>query len=489
MVSIHGDRPFVFRLWRLLEYLAVLATLCQIRVASERVHITVISGGFSDIENAASQMQCYRSSPSSSASRDFGRTAPIPSDTWPEPPAAGSFANSARPCFEPEDERFTRTVNVGDTGVIIQMIATGSPGCPFGTIVWRKDGGAPVSGQTTTTFTFSNPIVAEDEGIYEIHYSNMRGQGRGALYRIIARDCPAGKWGPTDCTRICDKCYNGGVCDDETGRQGINCETVPDVCDVGYYGPDCTDKCHCLNDAPCDKITGECPNQLCAPYFNIYDGVNCQECPGAFYGLGCVQPCHCDESTCDKVSGICTGQCLPNWVERDCQTGISSLTSIKVNPNQPSSLTCVVEGKPPPNEADVSLYRLMDGVRGDSGISRNQSSLDASGEKLMVVFTISQETSGEYECALYGDQASLSVDIMTYVLPVLEAAPTVTASTSSSLTIEWMAWNEQTDIGDPPVTEYITYYRIPGGNWNDGQMVAASMTSATLTGLDPDTDY
>ncbi|XP_072173071.1 receptor-type tyrosine-protein phosphatase T-like [Diadema setosum] len=136
--------------------------------------------------------------------------------------------------------------------------------------------------------------------------------------------------------------------------------------------------------------------------------------------------------------------------------GISSLTSVKVNPNQPSSLTCVVEGDPPPNATDISLYRLIDGVRNDSGIRRSQSFLDSSGEKL---------------------------------LPVLEAAPTVTTSTSSSLTIEWMAWNEQTDIGDPPVTEYITYYRIPGGNWNDGQIVAASMTSATVDGLDPDTDY
>ncbi|XP_071501787.1 uncharacterized protein [Diadema antillarum] len=429
--------------------------------------------------------------------------------------------SSSAPCFEPVDGRFTRTVNVGDVGVEIEMTTTSS--CS-GTPVWRKDGGDRVSGQTTNMFTFSNPIVAEDEGIYEIHYHGMRSQGRGALYRLIVRDCPAGKWGPPDCIRICDKCYNGGVCDDETGRcicpnnfrgpncleicrtnggnrfgpncefrctyqdtdppgqcspfqfclpdpfgcscdtgrQGINCDTncpegiygvgcsqtchcqsgvcnrysgncaatseipstdckgnwsgencqIPDVCNVGYYGPNCTDKCHCLNDAPCDKTTGECPNRDCAPYFNIYEGVNCE--------------------------------------------GISSLTSVKVNPNQPSSFTCVVEGDPPPNATDVSLYRLIDGVRDDSGISRNQSYLDAFGERL---------------------------------LPVIEAAPTMTASTSTTLTIEWIAWNEQSDIGDPPVTNYITYYRIPDENWIDGQIVAASMTSATLTDLDPDTDY
>ncbi|XP_071491422.1 uncharacterized protein [Diadema antillarum] len=409
---------------------------------------------------------------------------------------------------------------------MIEMTDTGA--CSPGTPVWRKDGGDPVTGQTNTTFMFPDPIVAEDEGIYEIYYSGMRSQGRGALYKLIVRDCPAGRWGPPYCIRICDNCYNGGICDDETGRcicpnnfrgpncleicrvnggnrfgpncefrctynnndpadtcspfqfclpdpfgcscdtgrQGINCDTdcssgtygagcsqtchcqsglcnrysgvcvassgtsitdcqttwsgencqIPDTCDDGYYGTDCTDKCHCLDDAPCDKITGECPNQRCALYFNIYDDdVHCQECQGAFYGLGCVEPCPCDESTCDKVSGICRGQCLPNWVERDCQEGIYALyVNVRVNPNQPSSFTCVVEGDPPANVTDVSFYQLTDGVPNYSGISQNQSSLNASGDRRMVVFSVDRVTSGEYVCALYGNRASLSVSAVTY---------------------------------------------------------------------------
>ncbi|XP_072179276.1 receptor-type tyrosine-protein phosphatase T-like [Diadema setosum] len=658
--------------------------------ARERVHITVLSGGFSNIESASyTQLQCYRSSPSSEASRVFGRTAPIPSDTSPGPPAPDTYANDIRRIqflpptewevqgfgtfycrgsqegyedqtissffkrndayFEPVDGKFTRTVNVGDTGVMIEMRATSNS--TLVNPVWRKDGGDPVTGQTTNTFMFPDPVVVEDEGIYEIYYSGMRSQGRGALYRLIVRDCPAGKWGPPDCIRICDKCYNVGVCDDETGRcicpnnfkgpncleicrtdggnrfgpncefrctyrasdppsscsrkqfclpdpfgcscdtgtHGINCDTdcangtygagcsqtchcqsglcnrysgvclespecetgwsgdncqIPDICDDGYYGTDCTDKCHCLNDVPCDKITGECPNRKCAPFFNIFDGVNCRDaecptrckpgsdhanrimqirvvsttnarhtpgetiriysnnlpwscvsvlnalCPGAFYGLGCAEQCHCDESTCDKVSGNCRGQCLPNWVERDCQTGITNVSmNVTVNPNQPSSFTCVVEGDPPPNAADVCLYRLRNDVPDDSGISQTQTSLDASGVKRLVMFRVDQVTSGQYECALYGNRAKLSLDAVTYILPVMEAAPTVTASTFTSLTIGWIAWNEQSDIGDPPVTDYIIYYKIPDGDWIDGPKVAASMTSAVLSGLDQCTKY
>ena len=42
--------------------------------------------------------------------------------------------------------------------------------------------------------------------------------------------CSANKWGPPDCFGVCDRCYNGGVCDDQTG----DC-----VCAPGFAGPNC----------------------------------------------------------------------------------------------------------------------------------------------------------------------------------------------------------------------------------------------------------
>ncbi|XP_071504220.1 receptor-type tyrosine-protein phosphatase kappa-like [Diadema antillarum] len=725
-----------FGLCRLLEYLAVFITLCPIYLQGERVYITVLSAGFSNIESTSdTQLQCYRSSPSSEASRDYGRTAPIPSDTSPEPPASRDYVRDVRRVnfpsttewdvqgfgafyclgsqegyddqtissffkrsdayFEPVDGKFTRTVNVGDTGVMIQMgaISNSSLENP----VWRKDGGDPVTGQTTNTFMFTDPIVAEDEGIYEIHYSAMRSQGRGALYRLIVRDCPAGKWGPPDCIRVCDKCYNGGVCDDETGRcicpnnfrgpncleicrteggnrfgpncefrctyvgdppaecsphqfclpdpfgcscdtgtQGINCNTdcsngtygagctqtchcqsghcnrysgvctessdcetgwsgdncqIPDICDDGYYGTNCTYKCHCLNDVPCDKITGECSNRQCAPFFNIYDGVNCRGITNVFMNVK-VNPNQPSFFTCvvegdpppkaanvslfrlrdvlpvieaaptvnastftsltiewmawneqtdnigdpplteyityyrilngtwidgpkvaaSRTSAVLSGldQCTKYEVSvaavregpggtgpksnsfatvTECPRITNVSMDVTVNPYQPSSFTCLVEGNPPPNAGNVSLYRLRDGVGDDSGISQTQTSLDASGVKRSIIFRVDQMTSGQYECALHGNRSSLSVDVVTYVLPVMEAAPTVNASTFTSLTIEWIAWNEHSNIGDPPVTEYIIYYRIPDEKWIDGRRVSASMTSAELSSLHQCTEY
>ena len=52
---------------------------------------------------------------------------------------------------------------------------------------------------------------------------------------------------------------------------------VSDECEEGYYGSQCTDKCHCMNDEPCDKDTGECSEQKCALGYKVpSDQVKCQ---------------------------------------------------------------------------------------------------------------------------------------------------------------------------------------------------------------------
>ena len=47
---------------------------------------------------------------------------------------------------------------------------------------------------------------------------------------ILHLGCSAGQWGPPACTGRCNQCYNGGVCDDETGQ----C-----ICAPGFSGPNC----------------------------------------------------------------------------------------------------------------------------------------------------------------------------------------------------------------------------------------------------------
>ncbi|XP_071490732.1 receptor-type tyrosine-protein phosphatase mu-like [Diadema antillarum] len=487
-----------FGLCRLLEYLAVFITLCPMYLQGERVNITVLSAGFSNIEATNdTQLQCYRSSPSSAASRVFGRTAPIPSDTSPDPPEAESYGSGIRRVqfpnisewdeqgfgvfycrgsqegyddqtissffkrsdayFEPVDGKFTRTVNVGDTGVMIKMRETSNSSLE--NPVWRKDGGDPVTGQTTNTFMFPDPIVAEDEGIYEIYYSGMRSQGRGALYRLIVRDCPAGKWGPPNCVRICDKCYNGGVCDDHTGRcvcpnnfKGPNCLEICRTGGGNRFGPNCEFRCTYVGDPP-----AECsPHQFCLPDpFGCScdtgrQGINCNtDCANGTYGAGCSQTCHCQSGLCNRYSGVCrpteTSDCETGWSGDNCQI---------------------------PDICD-------DGYYGTNCTYKCHCLNDAPCDKITGVCQNRQ-------CAPF---FNIYDGVNCRVLPVMEVVPKVNASTSTSLTIEWIAWNEQSDIGDPPVTEYSTYYRIPDGDWIDGPKVAAPRTSAVLRGLDPDTKY
>ena len=82
---------------------------------------------------------------------------------------------------------FTRTVNIGDTGVSFTMTKITEPE-NSSNIIWRKDGGDKIDEQEgSLTFTFPNPIEPSDEGIYEICYDGERSSGRGALYRIIVR--------------------------------------------------------------------------------------------------------------------------------------------------------------------------------------------------------------------------------------------------------------------------------------------------------------
>ncbi|XP_071499041.1 angiopoietin-1 receptor-like, partial [Diadema antillarum] len=174
-------------------------------------------------------------------------------------------------------------------------------------------------------------IVAEDEGIYEIHYSDMRGQGRGALYRLIVRDCPAGKWGPPDCTRICDKCYNGGVCDDETGRcicpnnfRGPNCLDICRTNGGNRFGPNCEFRCTYRSSDPADTCS---PHQFCLPDpFGCScdtgtQGINCDKnCASGTYGAGCTQNCHCQFGQCERYSGVCTPSlCELPWSGANCQ--------------------------------------------------------------------------------------------------------------------------------------------------------------------------
>ena len=63
----------------------------------EVVHITVLSpkARYIDIENTSPSYQCYPSAPDRDATLDFGRTAPIPGASEPDPPTDVRHSSSA----------------------------------------------------------------------------------------------------------------------------------------------------------------------------------------------------------------------------------------------------------------------------------------------------------------------------------------------------------------------------------------------------------
>ncbi|XP_078573871.1 uncharacterized protein LOC144860519 isoform X2 [Branchiostoma floridae x Branchiostoma japonicum] len=215
---------------------------------------------------------------------------------------------------------FTVTANTGDP-LTLQMVQKSNR---TGTLVWRKGGvlGTVLTGQNGLNFTMAS-VRASDEGIYECYYQGDTDRKQGIM-RLIVRGCAEKKWGPPACTGDCPVCYNGGVCDDNTGEcvcppgfHGQNCESA---CANNKIGTSCTRECE----------GGDCTGQLlcvmdpygcsCAPGLM---GIECNTvCPDGTYGAGCTQTCHCASggSVCDVMTGVCSsGGCEPGWKGSNCQ--------------------------------------------------------------------------------------------------------------------------------------------------------------------------
>ncbi|CAH1242707.1 ANGPT2 [Branchiostoma lanceolatum] len=214
---------------------------------------------------------------------------------------------------------FTITANTGDP-VTLQMVQKSSR---TGTLEWRKGGvgGTVLTGQNGLNLTIAS-VQSSDEGIYECYYQGDTERKQGIM-RLIVRGCTENRWGPPSCTGDCPVCYNGGMCDDNTGEcvcspgfSGHNCESA---CGNNKIGTSCTRECE----------GGDCTGQLlcvmdpygcsCAPGLM---GIECNTvCSDGLYGAGCTQTCHCANgpAACNKTTGACTGGCADFWTGDSCQ--------------------------------------------------------------------------------------------------------------------------------------------------------------------------
>ncbi|XP_030844186.1 angiopoietin-1 receptor-like [Strongylocentrotus purpuratus] len=124
------------------------------------------------------------------------------------------------------------------------------------------------------------------------------------------------------------------------------------------------------------------------------------ECEGGTFGIDCLQQCQCAAEACETERGHCNGQCLDSWFGPYCQR-ISRLVPVRVNPYQPSSFTCYVEGIPLPDASSVDLYRRTGDTNNRTGITMRSSTV--SGSERAVVFDVDSVyplADGGYQCIL-----------------------------------------------------------------------------------------
>ncbi|XP_071954250.1 angiopoietin-1 receptor-like [Antedon mediterranea] len=427
----------------------------------------------------------------------------------------------------PKNSKNTITVNVGDDVTIIFITSLNSQ------LSWRKDGSTPFNIGTEKKMTF-DPVETSDAGVYEMYEDGNRTDLRHAFIKLIVRACPRHKWGPPDCTGDCEYCYNGGVCDDKTGfctcapgfkgptcetecnfnRHGWNCENrctsqnnkyacryyqfcLPDPygcsCVTGYkglkcntgcssdtFGADCAQTCHCKQ-GDCDRYTGICTNSSCA---FPWTGSNCQKCQSGFYGENCDIECPCE---CYRLTGKCIeGTCDSNWLEPDCEVGILNTTFTSVNNGQRTTTSCSVYQ----NDAyDVQAMIIVT----NNDVTENITTVidtNRDGQNITRAFSVIADADSTYTCVISRKGYSVESDITTEIfrLPLYNGSLTILSITSSSITIEWTAWNNNTDDGDGPVVGYFLYHtQINMTNWK--KTLYENSLSGTVNGLLWDTEY
>ncbi|XP_052791673.1 multiple epidermal growth factor-like domains protein 10 [Mya arenaria] len=140
--------------------------------------------------------------------------------------------------------------------------------------------------------------------------------------------CTAGSYGHK-CKDSCSgNCLNGETCHFTTGECSCGCAPGYDytrddhcqtACDDYSYGQNCSSRCgHCLVDAVCDRISGNCPSGGCKMG---YSGSRCDQlCTDNTFGYNCEGLCHCNNISeqCNVTNGDCSSGCAIGWAGNNC---------------------------------------------------------------------------------------------------------------------------------------------------------------------------
>ncbi|XP_038048236.1 receptor-type tyrosine-protein phosphatase kappa-like [Patiria miniata] len=219
----------------------------------------------------------------------------------------------------------TQIANVGDS-VRLEMQNVNAQNTNY---MWRHNGSDVITSWNDQLNVTIDDVAVSDGGVYSCFVSDQEDQQLHGIMRLIVRGCSDGRWGLPSCLNLCRRCYNGGVCDDNTGNcvcapgfSGENCEQVHGR-DV--FGQNARHRCSDTTDPHDDACRGRLfclPDPYGCSCAAGYVGLNCmQECPEGKYGADCKQTCHCASSeTCSKDTGNCSnGTCAIPYFGINCQ--------------------------------------------------------------------------------------------------------------------------------------------------------------------------
>ncbi|XP_071854811.1 uncharacterized protein [Apostichopus japonicus] len=473
---------FAFPLW-------CLTALCNGQ--EEQVRMTMLLKGQFNSESPNSEYQCYLSEPERAATvQSFRAVNTRNTKKWninnPDPPRPtrdsrayphwkvelehsrnnsfgvfGCRANKPgrRPThvtgvfmrsdadFIPLDGLFTQTVDIGKSDVSIVMSQRRSN--PQRPPRWIKDGflskDNPNHGRAT--YILGHPANTNDAAAYGCFLNFERDDARHGIQLLIVRACPEGTWG-SRCSGFCGDCYNGGICDEISGKcicapgfKGDECQTA---CGGNKFGHNCEFQCS-ETDMP-----NRCRNYLfCLVHpFGCrcntgWKGLNCNEpCDQGTYGASCLQTCHCQSGQCNRYTGFCTGStgCTDGWRGTNCQQACGAGT---FGTNCRETCHCL------------------------SGQCHSESG----------------ECTGRPTGCTSGWRGSNCQEAL------LTSAPEEVTKGSLSITISWPAWNGNTNARDPPVIGYIPYHKTSATEWIPGSSDTVQTLQFTFSELTPDTNY
>nr|XP_006825149.1 PREDICTED: tyrosine-protein kinase receptor Tie-1-like [Saccoglossus kowalevskii] len=148
---------------------------------------------------------------------------------------------------------------------------------------WKHNGDDRVlwDGHSSITITSAKP---SDAGIYECYTTQQQRQdGKNSFMRLIVRRCPNGKYGDT-CLLNCPKCYNGGICNSDTGK----C-----ICPPGFTGSQCNTGCDSRGQwgKDCGRVCSLSSTDSCrGKMMCVSDPYGCS-CLASYTGLDCNTDC------------------------------------------------------------------------------------------------------------------------------------------------------------------------------------------------------